>query len=117
METAQTVVNQLNGLDLGGYRLLADYLSKQPEAIINLFEQLCPTTTTITSTNKNDPRLANANVVPPPPVVETPATATTVKEDRESISNAVASLPPAQVRSLLFVFSSDVLSPLIRCLN
>ena len=106
----------MNGLDLGGFRLTVDLLSKQTETIANLFEQLCPTTTTaIASSNKNDPRLANAPVsytAPQPapatgnmdsmnaPSTSTPNAANN-KEDRESMSNAVASLPPAQVRARL----------------
>ncbi|CAF4383547.1 unnamed protein product, partial [Adineta steineri] len=59
-DIAQTVINKLNGLDLGGFRLVVDLLSNQAEPIINLFEQLCATTTTtVTSSNKNDPRLVN----------------------------------------------------------
>ena len=92
---------------------MVDLLSNQAEPIINLFEQLCSTTTTtVTSSNKNDPRLANAaptqaSQAPAPPTISATTMATAElanaatgnnKEDRESISNAVASLPPAQVR-------------------
>ena len=105
------MINKLNGLDLVGYRLVVDLLSNQAEAIINLFEQLCSTTTTVTSSTKNDPRLANAgpaqtSQLPPPSLpgamtMNEPASTTSGNntESRESISNAVASLPPAQVRS------------------
>lgn len=97
---------------MGGFRFVVDLLSNQAEPIINLFEQVCATTTTtVTSSSKNDPRLANASsaqtsqpaaaVAAPTPVaapVEPVNTNTNiVKEERESISNAVASLPPAQV--------------------
>ncbi|UJR13618.1 hypothetical protein I4U23_000631 [Adineta vaga] len=110
-EIAQTVINRLNGLDLGDFRLVVDLLSNQAEPIINLFEQLCTTTTTtVTSLNKNDPRLANATASQPSAstsTMESPNTSTTTsansnnKEERESISNAVASLPPAQMFELM----------------
>ena len=71
----------------------------------------------MTSSNKNDPRLANSTTTPiTTAAVAAAAAATTIsapamttanelanvttganKEERESISNAVASLPPAQV--------------------
>ena len=72
----------------------------------------------MTSSNKNDPRLANSTTTPitTAAVAAAAAAATTIsapamttanelanvttganKEERESISNAVASLPPAQV--------------------
>jgi len=71
----------------------------------------------VTSSNKNDPRLANSTTTPiTTAAVAAAAAATTIsapamttanelanvttganKEERESISNAVASLPPAQV--------------------
>ena len=103
------VINRLNGLDLIGFRLVVDLLSNQTESIINLFEQFCATTTTtVTSSSKNDPRLANATSAQ---VSQASASSTTtpaesinmttvgsIKEEPESISNAVASLPPAQVR-------------------
>lgn len=102
------VIGKLNGLDLGGFRLVVDLLSNQAEPVVNLFEQLCATTTTVTSSSKNDPRLANATASQPAqPSVSSSVTDLThagmagggvVKEERESISNAVASLPPAQVR-------------------
>ncbi|CAF4635145.1 unnamed protein product, partial [Rotaria magnacalcarata] len=73
---------------------------------MNLFEQFCATKTTVTSSNKNDPRLANTTTFQPSTTttIESANIPTTVtntnnnnnKEDRESISNAVASLPPAQ---------------------
>lgn len=103
------MINRLNGLDLIGFRLVVDLLSNQKESIINLFEQFCATTTTtVTSSNKNDPRLANAATVQATQAAATsstavptePANTTTgsnIKEEPESISNAVASLPPAQV--------------------
>ena len=101
------MINKLNGLDLGGFRLVVDLLSNQAEPIINLFEQLCTTTTTaITSANKNDPRLANAaaasSKTPAPgaaPTVGPMEPVSQITENRESISNSVASLPPAQVCS------------------
>jgi RNA recognition motif-containing protein len=107
-DIAQTVIHKLNGLDLGGFRLVVDLLSNQAEQIINLFEQLCATTTTITSSNKNDPRLANATIPQNPqqstvtlestnPLPSNTTINPNNKEERESISNAVASLPPAQV--------------------
>lgn len=91
--------------------MVVDLLSNQTEPIINLFEQLCATTTTtVTSSSKNDPRLANASstqtsqpvaaptaVTAPAPLEPTTTGMTNIKEERESISNAVASLPPAQV--------------------
>ncbi|CAF3109730.1 unnamed protein product [Rotaria sp. Silwood2] len=121
-EISQKVINKLNGLDLGGFRLVVDLLSNQAEPIINLFEQFCPTKTTVTSSNKNDPRLANTiasqSSQPPAPLsstttmesANTTANMTTAsnnnsinnsKEERESISNAVASLPPAQMFELM----------------
>jgi len=73
----------------------------------------------VTSSNKNDPRLANSTTTPittAAVAAAAAAAATTIsapamttanelanvttganKEERESISNAVASLPPAQV--------------------
>ncbi|CAF4936480.1 unnamed protein product, partial [Rotaria sp. Silwood1] len=129
-EIAQKVISKLNGLDLGGFRLVVDLLSNQAEPIINLFEQFCSTKTTVTSSNKNDPRLANT--IPSQssqPSVSLPSTTTSPmetanittamtttnntnpgttttsnnnnKEERESISNAVASLPPAQMFELM----------------
>ncbi|CAF0996318.1 unnamed protein product [Adineta steineri] len=113
-DIAQTVINKLNGLDLGGFRLVVDLLSNQAEPIINLFEQLCATTTTtVTSSNKNDPRLANATTsqtsqsqaattaLAAMESVNSNVTSTGNKEERESISNAVASLPPAQMFELM----------------
>ncbi|CAF4314707.1 unnamed protein product, partial [Adineta steineri] len=95
-EIAQTVINKLNGLDLGGFRLVVDLLSNQAEPIINLFEQLCATTTTtVTSSNKNDPRLANATTSQSQAAttalaamesVNSNVTSTGNKEERESIS-------------------------------
>ena len=99
--------------------MIIDLLSKQTEPIVNLFDQLCAATTTaMPSSNKNDPRLASslstvgvAGVVPSSSNLTSTApmnstgmnmetsnfTGTHNKEDKESISNAVASLPPAQV--------------------
>jgi hypothetical protein len=98
------VINKLTTMDLGGFRFVVDLLANQAEPIINLFEQLCTTTTTaITSANKNDPRLANAAAVtskPAAPMMGPMEPVSHNKEDRESISNSVASLPPAQVCSM-----------------
>ena len=120
----------MNGLDLGGFRLLVELLSNQAEPVKNLFEQVCATTTTtVTSLNKNDPRLANATAMQPaqasvmtlPAESSVPPTTTSAntsnKEERESISNAVASLPPAQVCYLSNYRFSFIVSSLIRCSN
>lgn len=111
---------------MGGFRLVVDLLSNQTEPIISLFEQFSATKATVTSTNKNDPRLANtatsqtvqaqatasSTIALPPTTIydatsmnttgstinnNSNSTNTNNKEERESISNAVASLPPAQV--------------------
>ncbi|CAF3428341.1 unnamed protein product [Rotaria socialis] len=117
-DIAQKVIQKLNGLDLGGFRLVVDLLSNQAEPIMNLFEQFCATKTTVTSSSKNDPRLANATIsqssttLPLTTATIESANITTavtntnnnnnnIKEDRESISNAVASLPPAQMFELM----------------
>ena len=124
---------------MGGFRLVVDLLSNQTEPITNLFEQYCAIKTTVASSNKNDPRLVNATALQTAqptassPSVESTNATTTIsttsstmnaatassnnKEERESISNAVASLPPAQVsrqtksNHLLIIFM------LSRCLN
>ncbi|CAF2028328.1 unnamed protein product [Rotaria magnacalcarata] len=110
-DIAQKVIQKLNGLDLGGFRLVVDLISNQAELVMNLFEQFCATKTTVTSSNKNDPRLANTTTFQPSTTttIESANIPTTVtntnnnnnKEDRESISNAVASLPPAQMFELM----------------
>ncbi|CAF0910105.1 unnamed protein product [Didymodactylos carnosus] len=105
IDAAQVSIRKLNGLDLAGYRLVVDLLAKQPEAIIQLFEKLCAPPP---MTQKADPRLASS-AVPivslPQPVVEqtsvAPPSTSTRQEEPESISNAVASLPPAQMFELM----------------